>query len=199
MGPYLHPNIVKNANFRGLRRIWEFLPILRDVIILPPSQPRFLARLPRWQLGYYSLVFPAFSHVVRRRVSRYLGVGWTIFWVFVFFSHFTRHSFHRIRKNIVFDESYKTIFPPHQTKTFSQFHAQRNWLLTHALHIFNQEPRCGERKWELFVFSAPPPPPSGFAVHSVVRLPLEVAPSYNNSYNISWWLCAFAIRWASLH
>ena len=46
MGSYLHPN---NANFRGLRRIWEFLPTLRGVIILPPSQPRFLARLPPWQ------------------------------------------------------------------------------------------------------------------------------------------------------
>ena len=41
--------MVKNANCRGLRRIWEFLPTLRGVIILPPSQPRFLARLPRWQ------------------------------------------------------------------------------------------------------------------------------------------------------
>ena len=51
MGSYLHPNMVKNANFRGLRRIWEFLPTLRGVIILPPRQPRFLARLPRWQLG----------------------------------------------------------------------------------------------------------------------------------------------------
>ena len=39
----------KNANFRGLRRIWESLPTLRGVLILPPSQPRFLARLPRWQ------------------------------------------------------------------------------------------------------------------------------------------------------
>ena len=37
---YLHPNMVKNANFRGLRRIWEFLPTLRGVIILPPRQPR---------------------------------------------------------------------------------------------------------------------------------------------------------------
>ena len=37
------------ANFRGLRRIWEFLPTLRGVIILPPSQPRFLARFPRWE------------------------------------------------------------------------------------------------------------------------------------------------------
>ena len=50
MGSYLHPNMVKNANFRGLRRIWEFLPTLRGVIILPPRQPRFLAWLPRWQL-----------------------------------------------------------------------------------------------------------------------------------------------------
>ena len=50
MGSYLHPNMVKNANFRGLRRIWEFLPTLRGVIILPPRQPRFLARLPLWQL-----------------------------------------------------------------------------------------------------------------------------------------------------
>ena len=32
--------MVKNANFGGLRRIWEFLPILRGVVILPPSQPR---------------------------------------------------------------------------------------------------------------------------------------------------------------
>ena len=48
-GSYLHPNTVKNGNFRGLRRIWEFLPALRSVIILPPSQPRFLAMLPRWQ------------------------------------------------------------------------------------------------------------------------------------------------------
>ena len=50
MGSYLHPNMVKNANFRGLRRIWEFLPTLRGVIILPPSQPRSLAGFPRWQL-----------------------------------------------------------------------------------------------------------------------------------------------------
>ena len=49
MGSYLHPNMVKNANFRGLRRIWEVLPTLRGVIILPPSHPSFLARLPRWQ------------------------------------------------------------------------------------------------------------------------------------------------------
>ena len=57
MGSYLHPNMVKNANFRGLRRIWEFLPTLRDVIILPPSQPRFLARLPRWQLLSVLILF----------------------------------------------------------------------------------------------------------------------------------------------
>ena len=62
MGSYLHPDMVKKANFRGLRRIWEFLPTLRDVIILPPSQPRFIARLPRWQLllllfYYYKVVF----------------------------------------------------------------------------------------------------------------------------------------------
>ena len=44
MGSYLHLNMVKNANFRGLPRIWEFLPTLHGVIILPPSQPRFLAR-----------------------------------------------------------------------------------------------------------------------------------------------------------
>ena len=42
--------MVKNANFRGLRRISEFLPTLRGIIILPPRQSRFLARLPRWQL-----------------------------------------------------------------------------------------------------------------------------------------------------
>ena len=41
--------MVKNANFRGLRRIWEFLRTLCGVIILPPSQPRFLARFPRWE------------------------------------------------------------------------------------------------------------------------------------------------------
>ena len=46
---YLCPNMVKNANFRGLRRIWEVLPTLHGVIILPPSQPRFLAWLFRWQ------------------------------------------------------------------------------------------------------------------------------------------------------
>ena len=50
MGSYLHPNMVKNANFRGLHRIWEFLCTLRSVIILPPRQPHFLAWLPRWQL-----------------------------------------------------------------------------------------------------------------------------------------------------
>ena len=27
------------------------MPTLRGVIILPPSQPRFLPRLPRWQKG----------------------------------------------------------------------------------------------------------------------------------------------------
>ena len=32
------------------------------------------------------------------------------------------------------------------------------------------------------------------AEHSLVRLPLEVGPSYDNSYNVSWWSCAFAIR-----
>ena len=32
------------------------------------------------------------------------------------------------------------------------------------------------------------------AEHSLVRLPLEVAPSYDNSYNVSWWSCAFAVR-----
>ena len=50
MGSYLHPNMVKNANFRGLRRIWEVLPTSCGIINLPPRQPRFLARLPRWQL-----------------------------------------------------------------------------------------------------------------------------------------------------
>ena len=29
MGSYLHPNMVKNANFRGLRRIWVFAHIVR--------------------------------------------------------------------------------------------------------------------------------------------------------------------------
>ena len=33
----------------------EILPTLRSVIILPPSQPRFLARLPRWQLVLHLL------------------------------------------------------------------------------------------------------------------------------------------------
>ena len=56
MGSYLHPNMVKNANFRGLHRIWEFLPTLRSVIILRPSQPRLLARLPRWQLWWWLLL-----------------------------------------------------------------------------------------------------------------------------------------------
>ena len=50
MGSYLHPSIVKNANLRGLRRFGEYWPTLRGVIILPPRQPRFLPRLPRWQL-----------------------------------------------------------------------------------------------------------------------------------------------------
>ena len=50
MGSYLHQNMVKNENFRGLRRIWEFLPTFRGIMKLPPRQPRFLARLPRWQL-----------------------------------------------------------------------------------------------------------------------------------------------------
>ena len=36
------PNMVKNANFRGLCRIWEFLPTLLGIINLPPTQPRFL-------------------------------------------------------------------------------------------------------------------------------------------------------------
>ena len=46
----LHPNMAEKAKFRGFRRIWEFLPTLRGVMILPTSQPRFLAWLPRWQL-----------------------------------------------------------------------------------------------------------------------------------------------------
>ena len=50
MGSYLHQNMVKNANFRGLRRIWEFLPTFHGIMKLPPRQPRFWARLPRWQL-----------------------------------------------------------------------------------------------------------------------------------------------------
>ena len=33
MGSYLHPNVVKNAKFRGLRRIRGVLPTLRGVII----------------------------------------------------------------------------------------------------------------------------------------------------------------------
>ena len=41
--------MVKNANFRGLRRIWEVLPTSCGIINLPPRQPRFLARLPCWQ------------------------------------------------------------------------------------------------------------------------------------------------------
>ena len=51
MGSYLQPTMVKNAHFRGLRGICEFLPTLRGVIILPPRQPRFLARSPRWQIN----------------------------------------------------------------------------------------------------------------------------------------------------
>ena len=49
-----------------------------------------------------------------------------------------------------------------------------------------QEPRWGEGKWELFVSSAPPPPP-GFAAHSRVRFPLEVAPTkkcYKSYYGL---------------
>ena len=69
MGSYLHPNMVKNANFRGLRRIWEFLPTLRSVIILPPSQPRFLARLPPWQQILWSS-WPACLPIYIRISSR---------------------------------------------------------------------------------------------------------------------------------
>ena len=49
LSTYLHPNVVKNANFGRLRRIWEFLPTLRGIMNQPPRQPRFLAGLPRWQ------------------------------------------------------------------------------------------------------------------------------------------------------
>ena len=35
------------------------------------------------------------------------------------------------------------------TLSFSQFHAQRNWLLTHALHIFNQYMRLLCCFWSL--------------------------------------------------
>ena len=42
MGSYLRPNIAKKANFRGLRRIWEFLPTLHGIMNLPP---RHLASL----------------------------------------------------------------------------------------------------------------------------------------------------------
>ena len=49
MGSHWHPNMVKNANFIRLRRIWEFLPTLRGIMNLPPRQPRLQLRLPRWQ------------------------------------------------------------------------------------------------------------------------------------------------------
>ena len=39
MGSYLHPNMVKKANFRGLCRIERFFSTLRGIM-----------NLPRWQL-----------------------------------------------------------------------------------------------------------------------------------------------------
>ena len=46
-GVLLTPKYVKNAILEG------YAATLRGVIILPPSQRRFLARLPRWQLQPY--------------------------------------------------------------------------------------------------------------------------------------------------
>ena len=43
MGYYLHPNMIKNVNFRGLHRIWRFLPTLRRIMNLPLRQPRFFS------------------------------------------------------------------------------------------------------------------------------------------------------------
>ena len=61
-----------------------------------------------------------------------------------------------------------------------------------------QEPRRGERKWELFVSPAPPPPRDSphtlaFASHS------RLLPPRNVIRVIMDWLCAFAIQWASFH
>ena len=56
MGSCLHPNMVKKANFRILRVFaW---------------QPRFLARLPRWQLaGKRPLLTTTVSQIVFRMVK----------------------------------------------------------------------------------------------------------------------------------
>ena len=74
MGSYLQPNMVKNANFRGLRRIWEFLPTLCGVVILPPSQPRFL--VPRWQWKSSS---PGIYVMKTDNLWPYYGLTWSTY------------------------------------------------------------------------------------------------------------------------
>ena len=62
MGSCLHPNMVKNANFR----IFLDFRILRVFA----WQPRFLARLPRWQLaGKRPLLTTTVSQIVFRMVK----------------------------------------------------------------------------------------------------------------------------------
>ena len=55
--------MVKNSNYRGLRRTWKFFPTLRGVMNLPPRKPRFLARLTRWQKHHW------YWHNRRRNVT----------------------------------------------------------------------------------------------------------------------------------
>ena len=59
----LHPNMVKNSNYRGLRRTWEFFPTLRGIMNLPPRKPHFLARLTRWQKHHW------YWHNQRRNIT----------------------------------------------------------------------------------------------------------------------------------
>jgi len=48
-GVLLTPKYGQKCKFYRVTQNLRVLPTLRGVIILPTSQPRFLARLPRWQ------------------------------------------------------------------------------------------------------------------------------------------------------
>ena len=49
---YLHPNMVKKKSLTlKLRFFLVYTEYTRGSMILPPRQPRLLARLPRWQLA----------------------------------------------------------------------------------------------------------------------------------------------------
>ena len=54
----------------------------------------------------------SFSHVVRRDALGYLGEDKQSFKFSIFYSHFTMHSFHRIWKNIVFEDLARLLVVP---------------------------------------------------------------------------------------